>query len=572
MRPASSSCGHSRALLVAAVSLLLVPAAGQAGRKPAAPDYSAIIQEFRASIPKLMAEQKVPGLALAVVDADRVLWNEGFGYSDTDGKIAVTPDTLFSAQSMSKNFTAAAVLVAVQEGLVSLDEPITKYLPGFTVNSRFEPRPERKMTLRLLLSHRAGFTHEAPIGNNYDGDSASFEQHIKSVSQTWLRFPVGQRYSYSNLGVDLAGYILQVRSGMPFPQYMKKKLLDPLGMTASSFDMEYVKRSPRAIGHDASLPQLPVEVPMVPAGGLYTNARELARYVQFHLNGGKLGGKALIQEKLLRQMYEIPARGPRQTDGYGLGIAVRRKYGSTCLTHGGGGFGFLANMIWCPEFGLGIVLLTNSSDHDFQNALPEQILGRFIAARLGRLPTESPADPPAPAYAMPAARQSQLAGQYLYNRGGYMMLVFKNNSLGIETGAGFVPMTWVAEDEGFIPLDGVRFCYKFVRERDGTPSYMIRMYDGEFLDYNGGANDAPGPDQREWDHYVGKYRQTMFGQPMKRSLLIHKQNGWLYLDHMRLAEFQPGLFFTSNGEALDFRGPVPTWKSIPLKKTESPNL
>ncbi len=99
--------------------------------------------------------------------------------------------TVFSVQSISKNFTAAAVLLAVQEGLLDLDTPITTYLPDFTVHGIFEDHPERKITLRMLLSHTAGFTHETPIGNNFDLGSVSFEDHIKSISDTWLRFPVG---------------------------------------------------------------------------------------------------------------------------------------------------------------------------------------------------------------------------------------------------------------------------------------------------------------------------------------------------------------------------------------------
>ena len=147
-------------------------------------------------------------------------------------------------------------------------------------------------------------------------------------TRTWLRFPVGQRYSYSNLGVDLAGYILQVRSGMPFHQYVKQKLLDPIGMTASSFDMDYIKRmARRAIGHSL-LPKEVVGVPMIPSGGLYTNARELARYVQFHLNGGKVNGAQLINDQLLRQMYQIPlrSRGKPMDMGWAwrLGVTTER--------------------------------------------------------------------------------------------------------------------------------------------------------------------------------------------------------------------------------------------------------
>jgi CubicO group peptidase (beta-lactamase class C family) len=119
---------------------------------------------------------------------------------------------------MSKSFTIQPPCCG--SGWTSdLDAPITTYLPDFHVNSIFEEHPEQKMTLRILLSHTAGFPHDPGYGGNYDGPYGtppySFEKHIASIPDTWLMFPVGTRYSYSNIGNDLAGYILQVRSGMP---------------------------------------------------------------------------------------------------------------------------------------------------------------------------------------------------------------------------------------------------------------------------------------------------------------------------------------------------------------------
>jgi CubicO group peptidase (beta-lactamase class C family) len=112
------------------------------------------------------------------------------------------------------------------------------------VNSIFEEHPEQKITLRMLLSHTAGFAHEAPFGSNYDHPAYSFEDHIASISDTWLKFPVGTRYAYSNLGIDLAGYILQVRSGTPFVQYAQQTVLDPLGMSGSTLDVNRVRAIP----------------------------------------------------------------------------------------------------------------------------------------------------------------------------------------------------------------------------------------------------------------------------------------------------------------------------------------
>src|SRR6266508_2279241 len=200
-----------------------------------------IIEQYRQEIPQRMQQENVSGLAIAVVDDHNILWAEGFGYTDWNRRTPITPDTLFSIQSMSKSFTATAAMFAVQDGLVDLDEPITTYLPDFHVNSIFEEHPEQKITMRMLLSHTAGFAHEASYGSSYDHPAYSFEKHIASISDTWLKFPVGTRYSYSNLGIDLAGYILQVRSGMPFIQYVQEKVLDPLGMKDSTLDVNRIR-------------------------------------------------------------------------------------------------------------------------------------------------------------------------------------------------------------------------------------------------------------------------------------------------------------------------------------------
>jgi CubicO group peptidase (beta-lactamase class C family) len=143
------------------------PASGSRAPSPADGDgAAAVIARYQARIPQLIAEQDIPGLAVALVDGDRVLWTEGFGRTDQDDTAPVTVDTIFSVQSMSKLFTATAVMRAVQSDRLDLDKPITTYLPDFTVHSAFEEHPERKITLRMLLSHTAGLTHEAPIGNN----------------------------------------------------------------------------------------------------------------------------------------------------------------------------------------------------------------------------------------------------------------------------------------------------------------------------------------------------------------------------------------------------------------------
>jgi len=191
-----------------------------ASRCSAAPaDLRSLIEPER--IAKAMASDDIPGAAVCLVHDGKPSWIEGFGVTDRHSNRGVDADTIFSIQSTSKHITATGIMLAVQHGILDLDEPITSYLPDFTVGSRFETAPQEKMTLRLLMSHRAGFTHEAPVGNNYDPAFPSFEAHIRSISNTWLRHPVGERYRYSNLGFDLAGYILQIRSARSFAEWIQ---------------------------------------------------------------------------------------------------------------------------------------------------------------------------------------------------------------------------------------------------------------------------------------------------------------------------------------------------------------
>jgi CubicO group peptidase (beta-lactamase class C family) len=493
------------------VCLVLVVGRGGAGvtleaetvRAGVTPEWQKVLDQCRDSIPGRMKKCKIPGLSIAVVDREGVVWSAGFGRTGK-GSQPVTPETLFSIQSMSKTFTATAVMMAVQDGLVDLDTPIVKYLPEFTVHSRFEDKPQEKITLRHLLSHTAGFTHEAPVGNNMDCRYGSFDEHVLSIQQTWLRHRVGERYSYSNLGIDLAGYILQVRSGQPFVEYMKKKVFEPLGMPNSSMDYAVVNKSPnRARGHVAHVSKMPVEIPMVAAGGVYTSAAELARFVQFHLNRGVVDGRVVLGAARLDTMY---TSSPVSRE-YGLGIGVGQKHDTYVLNHGGGGFGFLTIMMWYPEFGVGCLVLTNSTKHDDEHVkIAAELLDELIARRLvardtsGRIPTAE-----------------QLVGK----------------DLKLSPLPGPVPT--------HTPTP-----YKAEWKRyEGTYTVCLRGFKLDGL-----ATVATG---------LGLVRTGT-------KVTVAQKDGYLCLDKDKLEEYEPGLFFTPSGEVLDLRGPAPTWRNMKMQK------
>ena len=325
-----------------------------------------VLNKYRQFFPEIMVKDKIPGLSIAYVDRDGILWAAGFGYTDYNRKTPVTTDTIFAICSMSKTITAVAVMVAVQDGLLELDVPIIKYFPQFTVNSRFEENPEKRITLRHLLSHTSGIAHEAPVGNGREPSYSSLEEKVLSISDTWLRHKVGEGCSYSGFGYDIAAYILQVQSGQPFSEYLKDKVFTPLNMPNCSTDPEFIRNHPnRAIGHMPYVKRIPLttDVPWVGAGGVYASAKELARFVQFFLNRGKVDGQTVLDESFIISM--VTPLMQNTTYGMGVGSYPNNKY--VHLGHGGSGLGFNSTMFWLPEYGIGGVYLYNSEylNHSF---------------------------------------------------------------------------------------------------------------------------------------------------------------------------------------------------------------
>lgn len=472
------------------------------------------IVEYRQEIPKLMQANNIPGLAIAVVDDQGILWAEGFGFSDADGRLPITPDTIFGIQSMSKTFTASGVLMAVQAGMLDLDEPITTYLPDFTVKSIFEEQPERKITLRHLLSHTAGFTHEAPVGNNWDADATSFEEHIRSISRTWLRFPVGTGYAYSNIGMDLAGYILQRVSGQSFANYERDHLFRPLGMFNSSFDQAVILRhTNRAIGHVSGRPAITTAIAMVPAGGMYTSVMDMARFMQFLLNHAAFDGQVMLKPELFDEMLTVqfPLRG----HGTGCGLGVFRTVwykgrNADLFYHGGNGWGFDSDLWWLPELKLGVVVLANNSDQSIQGALSIPIItdlthqaGPFHD-RLVSLSNKSPVNQVDVGWQPPASLAAAITTRALPPK----------------------PDGWQSYigDYQTVYLDALV-------NPLSTPSRIYEQSGGLYLDWT----DTNSSDTAQY----------------------------------RLYETAPGLFFTNTGEALDFRSTSPTFRNIKLKQVGS---
>jgi CubicO group peptidase (beta-lactamase class C family) len=517
-------------------------------------------------------------MAIALVDANGVAWVEGFGETERGGHEPVTADTLFSIQSVSKHFTALGFLRAVERGLVRLDEPLADVKRGFVVHSRLGDAEASRITFRQLLSHWSGLAHEAPVGGNYDFSDISFDDHIRSISDTWLKARPGERYSYSNLGFDLAGAALQSLSGKPFADYEREAVFEPLGMTSSTFDVGRDAPAGVAKGHpeDGAAGVLPY-IPMVPAGGMFASVRDLAKVLRMHLGGGAVDGRSYLPATLLNEMYTRQFSVSGQTAGYGLGIQSQVWRGQTEYFHAGGGFGYSAIFEWVPAYRVGVVVLSNAPNSDIYQ-IASRAMARQIALRAG---TEPPKPTPTASVGVTVATEDlqRLEGTYRLGNNPLIRFEVRNGRL-LCLGVDASPIELVPRSATELVDASGTFQMHFVFDLDasGAPKGFRELgnfFAGTYYALNDRPHEAPGPNRAAWSGWLGSYTVTTHGAIWESGvhgfvartvgsaipLQVEVRNGDLYaivqderksLMGIKLTEWAPGLFFTADGETLKF--------------------
>jgi hypothetical protein len=298
--------------------------------------------------------------------------------------------------------------------------------------------------------------------------------------------------------------------------YLKTKIFDPLGMTASSVNYETIKRSAnRALGQTPYIRKTPMQIPMRGAAGVFTSASDLSRFVQFHLNHGHIEGRRLLRGNLIDEMYNsFPI-----SDAYGLGIEILQRHDTYYLKHDGSGFGFMTIMTWYPEYGIGGIVLTNTQDCDLHLKLSDEILDSLITKGMVRKITDSN---------IPTA--DQLIGKET-------KLPFLPNIESIHT-----PTPYQPEWKQYI----------------GTYRFLFTNYKPELL-FNIALTIG----------YCHPYIKVMVYEKEEFLWVGTDNQGYRSTGHEPLEEIQSGLFIAPSGETLDFRGSVPAWKNIRMKKVRN---
>jgi CubicO group peptidase (beta-lactamase class C family) len=315
-----------------------------------------------------MASIHVPGVSVAVIDDGKIAWARGYGIKQAGTTDPVTPSTLFEAQSISKAVTATAALVLVSSGRLSLDEPANVYLKSWKVPNNEYQRQE-KVTVRRILSHSSGLTVGGFEGYRSGDALPSLLQILngeKPAKNPPIRvdFTPGSMFRYSGGGLEVMQQLLMDITGQPFPELMKRLVLDPAGMTLSTYQqpLPEARWAEAASGHDGDGIVLKGKWPIEPemaAAGLWTTPTDLARWALEITKAWTGSGSKLLSKQIAAEMLTV------QKAPYGLGVELQGAGQSVEFSHAGSDFGVRAMIVMFPAVGKGAVIMANGDRGDW---------------------------------------------------------------------------------------------------------------------------------------------------------------------------------------------------------------
>ncbi len=335
---------------------------------PAAPSDGGI-----ASVLQPFVDRHVLAGAVALVASkDKILDIETSGFSDIAAGKPMQRDSVFWIASQSKPMTATALMMLVDEGKMNVDDPVEKYLPEFRGQwlavwqdneTQLLKHPAHPITVRNILSHTGGLPFSSRI-EQPTLDLLPLQERVLSYALSPLQYPPDTKYQYSNAGINAAGRIIEVVSGMPYEEFMDKRLFQPLGMKDTTFwpNKEQIARLAKSYKPNAEKTGLDettvtqLHYPLddrvrqaMPAGGLFSTASDTGRFCQMILNGGELDGRRYLSEAAVKQMTSKQTPDSLK-DGYGFGWSTDgRTFG-----HGGA---FSTNMTIDPQHGLLLIYM-----------------------------------------------------------------------------------------------------------------------------------------------------------------------------------------------------------------------
>ena len=340
--------------LIALVSLF-TPAPAVRAQAP-----SPKFEEIAALITQKMTEYGVPGVAFGILK-DGQLLTRGFGVTNLDDVRPVTPDTIFPIASISKTFTATAVMRLVEQGKLELDAPVQRYLPQFRVQDEAHGRA---VTIAHLLTHTPGWEGQL---TPEDRGAQTLQVFAESFAKLPKLAEPGEIWSYNNAGFNLAGRVIEVLSGQSIQNAFRTLVFEPVGLTRSFTRVEDVATYPLAVAHRGQPGQQTVVRPLsrspsVAAGGVSSTVNDLLAFARFHMGDGTgREGKPVLKKDTLALMRTPRVKKIGTDDEMGIGWHLRKVGGVTTAAHGGT-LSHILLLELVPERNLAFTILTNHVD------------------------------------------------------------------------------------------------------------------------------------------------------------------------------------------------------------------
>lgn len=345
-----------------------------AGRQPHPLD-DAHIQQLKDFVQNAMKVFGVPGVSMALMDRGKVVYEGGLGVRELGKPDPVDENTLFMAASNTKGMTTLLLAELVDEKKLRWDEPVIEAYPQFKLG---DPDTTKKVLVKNLICACTGMPRQ-DMEWLFEFKTSTPETVLKTLGTMQPTSKFGEVFQYSNLMASAAGYIgahiafPAMELGAAYDKAMQEKIFDPLGMNSTTFDYAKALGGNHASPHGDDVDGKPKLANMAfnysiisarPAGGVWTSAHDLIRYVQLEANRGKLpnGQQLVSQENLL--MRRAPQISLGETGTYGMGLIEDHKYGVSVVSHGGSMAGFKSNWYLLPESGMGAVILTNADTGD----------------------------------------------------------------------------------------------------------------------------------------------------------------------------------------------------------------
>lgn len=385
------------ALLVAAVALpaqadnpdptipSAAPDAAEAERQQAALGEAIMIGALWIETQRRYA--RIPAISVAVARGDHTVWSRGFGTIDRRGKVPASGDTLYSICSISKLFTAVAVMQQWEEGRLRLDEPVTTYLPWATLAP--DERESVPVTLRGLLTHSAGLPRESahPYWTGPDFPFPTREEVRAGIAGQAPLYPASTTFQYSNLGITLAGETVEAVTGQPYADYITARILAPLGLEHTTPGVPADRYGKDlavgwgALTPDGERPEVKLFDPrgITPAAGFTSSVNDLARFASWQFRLLRGGKPEVLRASTLREMHRVHYITPDRETSWGLGFAAYQIDGRNMVGHGGSCPGYRTTLMIDPGSETAIAVAMNAMDDPGFYA---RGLGALLANRL----------------------------------------------------------------------------------------------------------------------------------------------------------------------------------------------